>query len=150
MRRATTRISTVLALALVATLVLGAMAPNAGARTLRRDHMLELMNVKRDHKHVADLGISGRLSRYARVHSRHMAKRGYIYHSRSLASRLRGVRWSIAGENVGAGGDVDSLFQAFMDSAPHRRNILRGSFKHVGIGMVRRGDYLWVTVVFYG
>jgi uncharacterized protein YkwD len=79
-----------------------------------------------------------------------MAKRGYIYHTRSLASRLRSVRWSIAGENVGAGGDTDSLFQAFMQSAPHRRNILRGSFSHVGIGMVRRGDYLWVTMVFYG
>jgi uncharacterized protein YkwD len=150
MRRATTRISTVLALSLVATLVLGAMAPNAGARTLRRDRMLELMNAKRDHRHVTNLDVSSRLSRYARVHSRQMAKHGYIYHSSSLASRLRSVRWSIAGENVGAGGDVGSLFQAFMDSAPHRRNILRNSFKHVGIGMVRRGDYLWVTMVFYG
>jgi uncharacterized protein YkwD len=150
MRRATTRISTVLALALVATLVLGALAPNAGARTLRRDQMLELMNAKRHHKHVVDLDLSPSLSRYARVHSRQMARRGYIYHTRSLAGRLRSVRWSIAGENVGAGGDVSSVFQAFMDSAPHRRNILRRSFRHVGIGMVRRGDYLWVTTIFYG
>jgi uncharacterized protein YkwD len=150
MRRAT-RIGTVLALSLVATLVLGAMAPNAGARTLRRNQMLELMNTKRENKHVTDLHISSRLSRYARQHSRQMAKRGYIFHTRSLASRLRSVRWSIAGENVGAGGgDVSSLFQAFMDSAPHRRNILRRSFKHVGIGMVRRGGYLWVTMDFYG
>jgi uncharacterized protein YkwD len=149
MQRAT-RIGTVLALSLVATLVLGAMAPNAGARTLRRTHMLELMNAKRDNRHVVDLDLSPRLSRYARAHSRKMAKRDYIYHTRSLASRLRSVRWSIAGENVGAGGDTDSLFQAFMQSAPHRRNILRGSFSHVGIGMVRRGSYLWVTMVFYG
>ena len=149
MRRAT-RIGAILALSLVATLVLGAVAPNAGAQTLRRDHMLQLMNEKREGRNVRDLSLSAKLSRYAKSHSRHMAKRGYIYHTKSLSSKLRTVRWSIAGENVGAGGDVTSLFRAFMDSAPHRRNILRGSFDHVGIGMVRGGDYLWVTMVFYG
>jgi len=148
--RSATRIGAILALSLVATLVLGALAPNAGARTLRRDQMLQLMNQKREGRSVHDLGLSTKLSRYARSHSRHMAERGYIYHTGSLSSRLRTVRWTIAGENVGAGGDVTSLFRAFMDSAPHRRNILRGTFDHVGIGMVRRGDYLWVTLVFYG
>jgi len=145
-----TRIGSILALSLVATLALGAMAPNAGARTLRRDHLLELMNARREHRNVGDLTISPRLSRYAKTHSRKMAKRGYIFHTRSLSSRLRSVRWSIAGENVGAGGDLETLFQAFMDSAPHRRNILRGSFKHVGLGLFSRNGDLWITMDFYG
>ena len=150
MKRALSRIGAILVLCLVATLVLGSVAPDAGARSRRRDQMLELMNAKREARDVLALGASPKLTRYARHHSVKMARKGYIFHTVSLSSRLHGVRWSIAGENVGAGGDVKGLFQAFMNSAPHRRNILRASFRHVGIGMARRGGFLWVTMVFYG
>ena len=79
-----------------------------------------------------------------------MASKGYIFHTRSLSTYLRGMSWRVAGENVGAGDSVDSLFKAFMHSSEHRRNILRSNFRHVGVGMVRSGGYLWVTIILYG
>jgi uncharacterized protein YkwD len=155
MHRAT-RTRAVLLVSLVSMLALVAASPDASARTtdrkhqLRRVHMLHLMNSKRDNRGIRNLDMNHRLARQAKRHSRKMAADGYIYHTTDLTDELRSVSWSIAGENVGAGWDVDGLFKAFMDSAPHRRNILRTSFKHVGIGMVSRDNTLWVTMVFYG
>jgi uncharacterized protein YkwD len=149
-RRTLSRIGTVVVVSLVASLVLGAVAAEAGAKSLRRDQMLELMNEKREARGIAPLDGSPRLRQYSRHHSVVMARRGYLFHTHNLANKLRGVQWSIAGENVGSGGDVDTLFKAFMDSAPHRKNILRKSFRHVGIGFVQRHGSLWVTMVFYG
>jgi uncharacterized protein YkwD len=45
---------------------------------------------------------------------------------------------------------MKSLHLAFMDSAPHRRNILYRAYKYVGIGVVRSGGRMWVTVLFMG
>jgi uncharacterized protein YkwD len=148
-RRGLKRVGTILILALVASLMLGAM-PQAGAKTTRREHLLELMNAKREAKGVAPLLASPHIASYSRHHSNAMANRGYIFHTANLANELEDVNWSIAGENVGSGGDLDALFDAFMASAPHRKNILRTSFHRVGLGIVQRDGDLWVTMVFYG
>ena len=60
------------------------------------------------------------------------------------------MRWSIGGENVGVGGSLESLQRAFMASKLHRQNILRKTFDHVAVGIVRQDDALWITVIFYG
>jgi uncharacterized protein YkwD len=137
-------------LSLVASLLLGSLASEAGAKSLRRDQMLDLMNAKREARGIAPLDVSNHFGHSSRHHSNAMAHRGYIFHTKNLANLFKGMQWSIAGENVGEGGDVDSLFKAFMDSVPHRKNILRKSFHHVGIGIVQRHGSLWVTMVFYG
>jgi uncharacterized protein YkwD len=54
------------------------------------------------------------------------------------------------GENVGMGADVDSVHQALMASSPHRRNMLDGAFDLVGIGVVRSGSGIWMSMVFVG
>ena len=41
-----------------------------------------------------------------------------------------------------------SLHQAFMDSPAHRENIMLNSFRYVGVGVIKSGDRLWVTVTF--
>ena len=145
-----TRIGAILVLSLVGTLAMGAIAPNAGAATPRRDHMFRLMNETREAHHTRRLFLDKRLSWIARQHSKQMAGSGYIFHSRSLTSPLRTVRWTIAGENVGYGSTVCSLFRAFMNSAPHRENILRKSFHRVGLGLYRKHGYIWATMIFYG
>ena len=150
MARSLSRIGKILALSLVASVVVGALAPSAEAKLLRREQMLQLMNDKRVTRDVGRLDLSLRLTRIARAHSREMAAEGEIFHTASLSRTLSYATWTVAGENVGAGGGVDSLFEAFMSSAPHRRNILRKGFEHVGIGMVKSGDFLWVTMIFYG
>jgi|ERR1051326_1005596 len=149
MGRSRTKAAAIVVLALCAILAVTAIG-SANARTLRRVQMLHKMNSARVDHGAARLSMSRRLVHSAKHHSRSMASRGYIFHTRSLSTYLRGMSWRIAGENVGAGDSVDSLYKAFMHSSEHRRNILRSSFHHVGVGMVRRGGYLWVTVIFYG
>lgn len=58
--------------------------------------------------------------------------------------------WSTIGENVGYGGSVDQIHGMFMGSAGHRANILKGAYSHVGIGVVRSGGTVWITLDFVG
>ncbi len=144
----------VLALALLLALLAQGLAANRASASnsshVRRSHMLSLTNHDREKRDKASLALNAALSSYAERHSRKMAAKGYLFHSTDLAARLKGLDWSIGGENVGVGPTLDSLESAFMKSAPHRKNILRKTFDHVAIGVVRAKGSLWVTVIFYG
>ena len=85
-------------------------------------------------------------------HSRDMVERGYFEHTspdgRSVGDRLRAVGYSrgfsaSAGENiaygVGAESTPGSIVKAWMDSPPHRRDILRPVFSEIGIGIALGG-----------
>ena len=148
MRRS--RIGTIVIVSLAALVVFGGLSADASGRTLRRDEVLRMINRTRVAHGLHRVDAQRFLTRSARRHSRDMAKKGYIFHTVSLATDLRRVSWTIAGENVGAGHDTRTLFRAFMRSAPHRHNILRSSFHHVGVGLVRADGFLWATLIFYG
>jgi hypothetical protein len=76
-----------------------------------------------------------------------MARTDDLYHNPNLGSAVR--NWQAVGENVGRGGDVPSLHQAFMNSPSHRANILDRDFTEVGVGTYVDGNgILWVTEVF--
>jgi uncharacterized protein YkwD len=94
--------------------------------------------------------MSASLSLKAERHSQKMAKSGYIYHSSCLSCNFSSYSWSVGGENVGVGSSMKSLHRAFMDSAPHRRNILYRDYRYVGIGVVNSRGRMWVTVLFMG
>ncbi len=112
--------------------------------------MLTLTNVAREHHDRADLSLNARLSRYATRHSRAMAGAGYLFHTENLADKLKGLDWSMGGENVGVGSSLTDLQAAFMRSKPHRENILQKRFDHAAVGVVKSDGNLWVTVIFYG
>jgi hypothetical protein len=83
----------------------------------------------------------------ARRHAARMAARGDIYHNPNLGSEVGG--WRSLGENVGVGGDVESIHNAFMNSSGHRANILDRTFTEVGIGTATSADgRLYVTEIF--
>ena len=100
---------------------------------------------------MPSLQLNRELSVIARRHSLAMSRAGTLFHTierRRLSAR---DNWHAWGENVGyTPQDVASLQQAFMDSPPHRENILNRAFTHVAIGSVRVDGTLWVTVFFYG
>jgi uncharacterized protein YkwD len=77
-----------------------------------------------------------------------MAHKKLLFHTPSPKLTHRVTHWVVLGENVGVGGSVDSLHTAFMNSPEHRDNILLPAFNHVGIGATKRGDRMWVTVLF--
>ena len=150
------RVARAIALVLSAMVVLG-IAPmrqvaRADERFGRRLQMLALTNQDRRAHERNNLGFAAALSRYAKDHSRAMANEGYLYHSsdEQLQAALGHYAWSIGGENVGVGGSLDSLEDAFMASKDHRENILRPTYDHAAVGVVRAHGRVWVTVIFYG
>ena len=115
--------------------------------------LFKATNESRGRFGVPKLRLNRELSAIARRHSMAMARRGELFHTTSAeaAAHLQGIDWHIWGENVGfTPQDVTSMQQAFMDSPPHRDNILNREFRQVAIGTVRVDGTLWVTVFFYG
>ncbi len=106
------------------------------------------MNKARSQNGRRRLSLDPEASKVAMAHTRSMFRRESLFHSpqRQLARRV--TRWRTLGENIGVGGGVKSLHKAFMASQYHRANILYSSFRHVGVGAVKRRGRLWVTVVF--
>ena len=117
-----------------------------------RRHMLSLTNADRASHERRVLSFAGRLSRYAKLHSQAMADRGYLFHSTGdqLRAALGGYEWELGGENIGVGGSLEGLEEAFMASPPHRQNLLRRVYQHAAFGIVRQDGQTWITVIFYG
>jgi uncharacterized protein YkwD len=148
------RLGGLLALLMSGLLFLGAVSGSAvgGEKLGPRRHMLALTNSDRVYHERATLSFAERLAAYAKSHSEAMADKGYIYHSTGdqLRGALDGYKWELGGENVGVGGSLESLEDAFMASDPHRKNILRRVYDHAAVGIARADDRIWITVIFYG
>ena len=115
-------------------------SPNTAERGFAR-----LINVARGSN---DLRLDPELSKVAKVHTREMVRKNSLFHSTSTQLRNRITNWSSLGENVGVGSTVTSLHSAFMDSPAHRENILYSTFRHVGVGVIKKDGRMWVTVIF--
>ncbi|MHB1137756.1 MAG: CAP domain-containing protein [Microthrixaceae bacterium] len=88
---------------------------------------------------LGTLRVDPELSREAMIWASTMDDAGRIFHSDDLS---RGITadWHRLGENVGVGGDVDSLFQAFVASPSHYANLVEPGYTHVGVGVVNSPD----------
>ena len=115
-------------------------SPNTAERSFAR-----LINVARSSN---DLRLDPELSKVAKVHTREMVRANSLHHSTSTQLRNRITNWSSLGENVGVGSSVTSLHQAFMNSSAHKANIVESSFRHVGVGVIKKDGRMWVTVIF--
>ena len=152
MRHAFRATKVVIALGVVLAFSLLATAQPASASVTDRGYMVHLTNADRERHDVDDLKIDRLLCEYAERHSREMASAGSLFHSTDdqLRAALGSRRWVIAGENVGVGTDLPALERAFMASPPHRENVLRTTYVHAAVGVVTRGNRVWVTVIFWG
>lgn len=108
------------------------------------------INQARGGRGLGKLSLDPELSKAAKVHTREMADRATLYHTPSDTLRARVTNWVVLGENVGVGGGVTSLHDAFMNSPAHRDNVLHSAYRHVGIGVINRDGQMWVTVLFEG
>ena len=94
-----------------------------------------------------DYAVRSHLNEVAQRWAEWMAAHHTLRHNPYLESQVHD--WSELGENVGAGPGEDAIHRAFMDSAPHRDNILSRSFTQVGVGTARGSDgKLYVDEVF--
>lgn len=129
---------------IAAALFVVGLAPGAFAAS--EDSLLSRINDERESRGLATLASHWDLADDAEAHSAVMMATDNLHHNPNLGSVTTG--WVSLGENVGVGPSVSSIHTAFMNSPPHRGNVL-GDFTHVGIGAVRASENkLWITVVF--
>jgi hypothetical protein len=75
-----------------------------------------------------------------------MAAAGRIWHS-NLADGIT-ADWQKLGENVGVGGSVEGLHNAFVGSPKHYENLVDSAFTFVGIGVVTVDRTIYVSESF--
>lgn len=108
--------------------------------------LLELHNQERDQHGIDPLHIDDTLAEYATNHASWMAKKNTLQHSN--ISNLLG-KYRTVGENIAWNqNDENAVVIAWMNSKPHRANILNAKFKLIGFGMSRnsRGQPYWCAV----
>jgi uncharacterized protein YkwD len=93
------------------------------------------------------LRADAKLTTAARAHSQDMVTRNFFSHTGSNGSTFV-VRLSGAGYTVGASGEniawgyrtPETVVTGWMNSAPHKANIMNCKSKAVGVGMARKAD----------
>jgi uncharacterized protein YkwD len=125
-----------------------ASASQASKRALVRATLC-VLNAQRARHNLRPLRLNRKLSRAARRHSRAMARRRFFSHTSpggaSFLDRIRRTgylqrarSWSV-GENIAYGtgrrSSPNAIGRAWMNSPPHRGNILSRSFRSIGIGI---------------
>lgn len=137
--------------ALLAALVMATIStpltagPAGAAVSDRETRMVARINHTRAEQGLPALRVSPALSTYARHHAADMSGGRALFHTASFSAICC---WRAVAENVGYGSYGRVVHRAFLASAPHRANILDPRMLAVGIGMVRRGDQVWVAEVF--
>jgi uncharacterized protein YkwD len=125
-----------------------ATASQASERVLVRATLC-VLNKVRGRRNLRPLQLNRKLSTAAIRHSRAMVRRKFFSHDSpsgaSFVDRIRetgylsGARGWYVGENIAYGsGDRSSprsIGTAWMNSPPHRANILSASFREIGIGL---------------
>jgi uncharacterized protein YkwD len=142
-------LASVLALLLLPGTVQAATRP-----TTAEKQVIALVNQERAKYGLAPVRFHATLTRAARAHSREMARRGVLTHrsanGATVAQRLirfgykrSGFRsWSI-GENIARArsgsllATPTGIVYLWMNSTAHRKVILKGSFRDVGVGIAK-------------
>jgi uncharacterized protein YkwD len=120
----------------------------AAKRTVIRATLCTI-NAERNRHGLSPLRLNRTLSRVAEQHAADMVRRDYFAHD-SLgggtfldrirrSGYLRGAQSWLLGENLGWGAGNSAaprvITERWMNSSAHRANILRSSFREVGIGL---------------
>ena len=117
--------------------------------------ILKLINAEREKAGLATLKADPKLNRAARTHSLNMAKQSTLAHEldgKGPADRMKeaGYRLRMYGENCGVGSRTPAAeVQMWLNSPPHKENILTAAFNETGIGIATgKGGKKYYTQVF--
>jgi uncharacterized protein YkwD len=140
------------------------ISTNSGTAVMTLEEMryLELTNKERAARGLSQLVADPVLVEAGRLHSQEMAEKSYFSHTsptsslkspmdRYLAAEKRRPYWVLVGENLFYCSivDVDRGHDAFMNSKPHRDNVLEPRYERMGVGIYvnARGEF-YVTEMF--
>jgi hypothetical protein len=115
----------------------------------QEQELVKQLNASRREAGLPALRVNPELTEAARKHSAIMAEQDKLSHvlpgEDSVAKRLAdtGLRFNRSGENVGYNTDFNGVHEGFMNSPPHRANILSPDYTEVGIGVVHDDKGVW-------
>lgn len=115
--------------------------------TVSEAEMFKLVNKERAERGIPELIWSPEIVSVARAHARDMWEREYFSHyspeGEDVGDRLdkRGIRYTLAGENLAMAPTLSTAHTGLMSSEGHRANILEPNFRKVGIGVIDNGIY---------
>jgi uncharacterized protein YkwD len=124
--------------ALVVVVLVGA-APATAGLTAREQSLLGAVNQTRTVRGLQPLRPDAALTRAARHQSRALLARDVLAHG-DFVARLRsfGATGRILGENLAwasaGAAEAAAIVRSWMNSPPHRENLLRPSFRRIGLG----------------
>ena len=115
------------------------------AQSPAEQQVMELANADRAQQGLAPLAWDAALAQAASDHAQLMAQQGALSHQYAgepdLVARgaAAGAHFRSIAENVALAPNPQALEREWMNSAPHRANILNPLLNTIGIGLVKRG-----------
>jgi len=97
------------------------------------------INDLRASKGLGQLRVSGELTGIGRNWAASMAQADQISHNPNFSKQVQSD-WQKLGENVGVGATVEKLYNAFVNSPGHYRNLVDPDFTYIGVGVVLGRD----------
>ncbi len=113
--------------------------------------LLEAANRERQSHGLKPLKWSPALASVARVHAQKMAKQSTLSHelpgepSLGMRVRMAGVPFRSVAENIAEGPSAAVIHDEWMNSPPHRANLLDPELELIGIAVVAAGGRLFAV-----
>ena len=130
---------------------LGQIAPAQRKLSGPEQTLFDAANRERAAQGLASLKWSAALASAARTHAQKMAQANRLEHQfpgeMDLGTRVRlaGVRFRAVAENVAQGPSAASIHSQWMNSPPHRANVLDPELDSIGIAVVERNGQLFAV-----
>jgi uncharacterized protein YkwD len=125
--------------------------PAAAKPSPAEQTIFDSANRERAARQLPLLKWDAKLAAAARAHAQKMAQAGTLSHEfpgeagMGMRIRLAGVNFTSVAENVAQGPSAAVLHQEWMNSPPHRSNILDPELDSLGVAVVERGGELFAV-----
>lgn len=130
----------------------GDAAPASGVQLIPAEKELyDIVNQERKNQNLPLFALDDNLIFAARKHSQEMAMVGKLSHKfpdepiLSLRLAQAGAHFDSVAENVALSGSPEDAHIEFMHSPGHRANLLNPAYNTIGIGIVEKGEEIFVT-----
>jgi uncharacterized protein YkwD len=143
-----TRFSTIAGATALGCFLIAAM-PGLAQQSVQEKQLFDQLNESRKEAGLEPLGWDENLAQAARAHSQLMASKNQLAHvlpgEPAVDARLAatGVRFNRSAENVAYNTNFGDFHKAWMESPPHRENMLSPNYNVVGIGVAQSDDGLY-------
>jgi uncharacterized protein YkwD len=128
--------------------------PDALKPTKEEQELIDLTNAERKKADLKPLAPNPQLTAAARGHAANMANQDKLEHTlddKTPTGRVKaaGYKYRQTGENIAWGAEnPKQVVEGWMDSEPHRENILKEEFTEIGVAVAKneKGERYWVQV----